>query len=126
MPARRPTSPIPRRQWHLPAGFHPDGRPATFTHVVDPRRTTVDGDDLTDDQRRALTLLRLGRQKSVRLGSLADGVIDQARALDEVRRRTPLGEALVDIEHRAIRLMREYAERHRPRPTRRTVRKRSR
>jgi hypothetical protein len=99
-----------RRQWYMPAGFHPDGRPASFSHVVDPSKPTVDGDQLTDDERCRLTLLRLWRQKALKLGSLGDGVVDRDRAMREVEARTPLGLALVDIEQRAIRLMREYAE----------------
>ena len=99
----------------MPAGFHPDGRPAAFTKVVDPHTATVDGERLSDQQRRELTLLRIARQKHLHLGSLDDGVIDKARALREVEGGTALGAVLVDIEHRAIRLMREYAERHPPR-----------
>lgn len=82
-----------------------------FAKVVDPRTATVDGERLSDEQRRELTLLRIARQKHLHLGSLDGGVIDKARALREVEEGTALGAVLVDIEHRAIRLMREYAER---------------
>jgi len=56
--------------------------------------------------------MRIRRQKAFRVGILGTGVVTKARALKEVAAQTPIGLALVDIEHRAIRLMREYADRH--------------
>src|SRR4051812_30117975 len=103
-PAR--ASQIPAKQWSLPAGYHPNGRPAALAHVVDPARPTIDGDQLTDAQRAALAMLRIERQKTFRIGVLGTGVVTKRRALKEVRNGSPIGVALVDIEHRAIRLMR--------------------
>lgn len=114
----RARSPIPAKQWRLPAGYHADGRPASLTRVVDPKTPTIDGDRLSAGQRAALAALRIGRQKAFRVGVLGNGVVTKRRALKEVKAGTPLGLALVDIEHRAIRLMREWAERHPPTPPR--------
>jgi hypothetical protein len=122
---RRKRPRIPSRQLRLPAGFHPDGRPAPLRHVLDPARPTIDGEQLTDDQRRQLTALRISRQKGFRIGVLGDGVVTKRRALQEVKAATPIGLALVDIEQRAIRLMREWAERH-PETLNRPARRRTR
>jgi hypothetical protein len=42
-------------------------------------------------------------------------VLDMERALEEVRKRTPLGRMLVNVEHRAIEFVRQNAEAQRRR-----------
>ena len=104
---------IRAKQLALPAGFHErSGRPATLEDVVSTRIPTLDGSRLTGDQRNALALLRIRKQRRLRLTS-SHGVIDKKRAMEEVRQGTALGQALVEIEHIAIDLLREEAERRR-------------
>ncbi|PYR94994.1 MAG: hypothetical protein DMF84_03090 [Acidobacteria bacterium] len=106
-------APIPAEQWRLPAGYHRDRKGfATLRHVVDPDTPTVDGSDLSDEQRTELTSERIKRQKRFNLGVLGTGVIDKKRALEEVQKRTAIGRALIDVEQRAIRLLREYLAQH--------------
>lgn len=106
-------APVPAKQWRLPAGYHRDRKGfATLRHVVDPDTPTVDGAELTDEQRTELTLERLKRQKRFRVGVLGTSLIDKKRALEEVQHLTAIGRALIDVEHRAIRLLREYLAQH--------------
>src|SRR3954468_12520008 len=94
---------IRARQMHLPAGFLADGRrPATLRQVVSPATPTLDGARLTDRQRDALAMMRIRRQKRFRMMALGGGVIGKRRALEEIRQRSAIGRALVEIEHIAI------------------------
>jgi hypothetical protein len=101
---------ISAKQMRLPAGYHAGrARKASLKEVLDPEVETVDGDKLDAGQRARLTLARIAAQRSFNFHTLGGPLLSKRRALREVRAGTPLGDALVDIEHRAIRLMREYA-----------------
>lgn len=116
-PSPTPSAPvvptgIPERQWSLPAGFVAGSRrTANLKRVLDPGYKTLDGHDLDDEQRRELTLKRLARQRSFDFMTLDGRPLSKRRALAEVRKQTPLGRALVDIEHRTIALMCEWIRR---------------
>lgn len=112
---RKSTVPrLPRRQLALPAGYRADGSVATLRDVLAPAIPTIDGADLTDDDRAELTLMRIHAQPDLRL--VGPGyVIDKNRAIEEVRRGTPLGSILVNVEHRAIDFLRQTAEKQRRR-----------
>ena len=100
---------LPRRQLTLPAGYLADGGDvATLRDVLSPRVATIDGGNLSNDDRARLTLLRIDAQRDIEL--VGPGfVLDKARALEEVRQRTPLGEILVAIENRTIEFLRQTA-----------------
>lgn len=100
---------VPRRQLELPCGYHAEGGGvASFRDVMSPDVQTVDGDALTDTQRKKLALLRVEAQPDLQL--LTSGVvIDKGLALREIRRNTPLGRILVEVEHQAIAFLRNNA-----------------
>jgi hypothetical protein len=62
--------------------------------------------------------MRIRRQKRFRMMAIADGVIDKRRAIEEIEQRTAIGQALVEIEHIAIEMMKAEARRRRARRTR--------
>jgi|RhiMetdeSRZDD1v2_1073273.scaffolds.fasta_scaffold17810_4 hypothetical protein len=87
---------------------------ATLRDVLSPRVPTIDGDDLTDENRAALTIMRIEAQHDLRVAARG-GVLDKARAIEEVRRDTPLGRVLVKVEHQAIGFLKEIAAQQRRR-----------
>jgi hypothetical protein len=100
---------IPEKQWSLPAGFLAgSGRTAALKRVVDPNYRTTDVHELDDAQRCALTLKRIARQRTFEFMTLDGQTVTKRRALGEVRKQTPLGRTLIDIEHRTIALMCEW------------------
>ena len=100
---------IPEKQWMLPAGFLArSGRAASLKRVLDPKCHTVDVHALDDDQRCALTLKRIAKQRTFEFRTLDGQTLSKRRALAEVRKQTPLGRTLIDIEHRTIALMCEW------------------
>jgi len=100
---------IPEKQWSLPAGFVAGSRrTAALKRVVDPNYRTTDVHELDEAQRCELTLKRIARQKTFAFMTLDGQTITKRRALGEVRKQTPLGRTLVDIEHRTIALMCEW------------------
>lgn len=110
----RPAVVVRSRQLHLPAGFLADGtRAATLKEVISPKVATIDGPQLTDDQRAALTAQRIAAQPRFRVATLSRGIVEKEQAIQEVLERTALGTALIDIEHRAIEMLRVEAERRR-------------
>lgn len=125
MPAKRTLPPrvvIPRQQRHLPVGFHEtSGRQATLREVISPTIPTIDGDRLTLDQKAALTVKRIARQKHFELLT-RHGRIGKRRAIQEVKRQSPLGLAIIDLEHTVIQIVSEEAARRRQSRRRRRIR----
>ena len=92
----------------MPAGFLADGsRQATLKEVVSPKVATVDGAALTEWQRVELTARRIALQRRFKIFALGYGFIGKKQAIEAVKDQTPLGEALIDVEHRAIALLKE-------------------
>ncbi|MFN7983530.1 MAG: hypothetical protein U0Q11_16915 [Vicinamibacterales bacterium] len=93
----------------MPAGFLAgSGRAASLKRVIDPKCQTVDVHALDEDQRCALTLKRIAKQRTFEFRTLEGQTLSKRRALAEVRKQTPLGRTLIDIEHRTIALMCEW------------------
>jgi hypothetical protein len=97
-----------RRHMALPAGFLPGGRRfATLRDVLAPDVATVDGDQLTADQLRRLTISRIRRQRQFKFSVLGEGPIGKARAIAAVREGSSLGEFFLLVERKTIELARE-------------------
>jgi hypothetical protein len=110
--SKRRLAALPEAQRYLPAGYHQEGgHVATMAQVADPKTPTVDGQRLSPEQQKLLTLARIALQKDVKFGTLDGGIVDKERALKEVQAETALGKALVEIERRTMEMVREYAER---------------
>src|SRR5438876_3380212 len=84
---RRTSRALPQKQLEIPAGFHSDGsRAATLREVLDPDVPTLQLTDLTLEQRAKLVAKRLELQPSIELAMVGAGMIDKARAINEVKR----------------------------------------
>ena len=103
----RPTVPKLGRRAPVYCGFHLDGsRLATFEEVLDPQVPTRSMGELSHSELVTLVLERLRRDKVypalLMLG--AKGVIDKKRALREIRKLSPIGVHLIEIEKEYLQL----------------------
>ena len=97
-------------QLDLPAGYLVDSvRHATLREVIDPRVPTRPMGALSHHELAELVLARLETDPTEFKIRMLDttGVIDRQRAIEEVRARTPIGSALMNIEMRFVRLLTE-------------------
>jgi hypothetical protein len=98
-------------QLSLPAGFSPDGdRMVSLRDVISPKIATIDFPQLSPEKKAELTIARLEQQPDFKLGMVGIGVVDKDRAILEVKKQTPAGKTLVEIEQRTIaRAMRAFS-----------------
>jgi hypothetical protein len=94
---------IQDRQWELPASYCADGKGwATLREVVDPDVPTMTFSELSPKQRAELVAKRIAQQPKFQIAMLGAGLIDQKRAMAEVKAQTAIGRALMEIEQRVI------------------------
>jgi hypothetical protein len=109
---RRKSVGIPAWQLKLPAGFSSDGKKmASLKQVLAPEIPTRDFGELAPEQQAILTAERIRRQPRYKMGMVGAGVIDQKRAIAEVKAQTDVGRTLMEIEQRTIRMLKEKAKR---------------
>lgn len=94
---------IQKRQWELPTSYCADGKGwATLREVVDPDVATMTYAELSPEQRAELVAKRISEQPKFQIAMLGAGLIDQKRAMAEVKGQTAIGRALMEIEQRVI------------------------
>jgi hypothetical protein len=99
--------PVPAEQWKLPVGFKDHGQAlATLAEVVNPHVSTLSLADADDDSRHKLIAERFAmKPDSYRIHLVGAGVVDKARAIEEVKAQTPTGKLLEEIEQRVVNNM---------------------
>jgi len=96
--------------------LHDGSRLATVEEILDPDITTRTWQDLSSDETQQLCLRRIKDNNnfvSMRMLGTAD-VIDKKRALTEIKKLSPIGLHLLEVERRYIR---HQLERHHRRVT---------
>jgi len=94
---------IQDRQWELPASYCAGGKGwATLREVVDPDVPTMTYSELSAKQRADLVAKRIAQQPKFQIAMLGAGLLDQKRAMAEVKAQTAIGRALMEIEQRVI------------------------
>jgi hypothetical protein len=94
---------IQDRQWALPASYCAGGKGwATLREVVDPDVPTMTYSELSPEQRAELVAKRISEQPKFQIAMLGAGLLDQKRAMAEVKAQTAIGRALMEIEQRVI------------------------
>jgi hypothetical protein len=94
---------IQDRQWALPASYCAGGKGwATLRDVVNPDVPTMTYSELSAKQRAELVAKRIAQQPKFQIAMLGAGLIDQKRAMAEVKAQTSIGRALMEIEQRVI------------------------
>ena len=124
---------IQERQWKLPASFCADGKGwASLREVVDPDVPTMTYSELSPDQRSALVAKRIAQQPKFQIAMLGAGLLDQKRAMAEVKAQTSIGRALMEIEQRVINhqvakaLLAEQPKPAKPKPAKKAGKKNTR
>ena len=124
---------IQDRQWNLPASFCADGKGwASLRELVDPDVPTMTYSELSPDQRSALVAKRIAEQPKFQIAMLGAGLLDQKRAMAEVKAQTSIGRALMEIEQRVINhqvtkaLLAEQPKPAKPKPTKKARKKKAR
>src|SRR4051794_31944901 len=105
---------VPEDQRDLPVGFAPSGRLVSLRDLArgdEDAQGVPDPADLPRKRLEELTIERLKMQPNFQVVVLGKGTVDQERAIDEVRRQTPLGKTLVDIERYFIQYIVSTAQR---------------
>lgn len=105
---------IPQRQWTLPAGMHAaSGLPASLKDLVDPDVPTVSFEEMSRRRQADLVAARIQGQRRFQLWVLGGPTarITKRGAIEAVRARTPLGEALIDVEQNLIAMVADEATR---------------
>jgi hypothetical protein len=106
-----PPARVPEKQWRLPASFSIDGiKLANLKELLDPAVQTLSLALLTPEQRAHLVEARIASQPSFAVTLIGAGEINQQRALAEIRGQTPVGKALIEIEHNLIQSVLRAAE----------------
>lgn len=94
---------IQKRQWELPTSYCAGGKGwATLREVVDPDVPTMTYSELSPEQRAELVAKRISEQPKFQIAMLGAGLLDQKRAMAEVKAQTAIGRALMEIEQRVI------------------------
>src|SRR5207237_4162933 len=87
----------------LPASYCAGGKGwATLREVVDPDVPTMTFSELSPEQRADLVAKRIAQQPKFQIAMLGAGLLDQKRAIAEVKAQTSVGRALMEIEQRVI------------------------
>ena len=83
---------------------------ANLREVVDPETPTMNLSQLSDKQRLDLVAKRIEMQPDFQIAMLGAGLIDQKRAIQEVKSGTPIGRNLAEIEERLLNHVIETAK----------------
>ncbi len=94
-----------------PAGYRIDDSIATLRAVLDPDVPTKAFPELSEDQRVELVIANLQRRSDdFTIAMIGPGLINKARAIAEVKARSPIGRAILEIEqHFLMRVTRVSA-----------------
>jgi hypothetical protein len=119
---------IQDRQWKLPASYCAGGKGwATLREVVDPDVPTMTYSELSAEQRAALVAKRIAQQPKFQIAMLGAGLLDQKRAMAEVKAQTSFGRALMEIEQRVINhQVAKALQAEQPKPAKKAKKKKSR
>ncbi len=86
----------------MPVSFDTEGKTISLHDYVEGGHKAFSFSALSEDQRVELAAKRIEMQSIYEMGAIGAGIVNKARALDEVRTKTPLGRRLAEIETRVI------------------------
>ncbi len=104
---------VPKEQWEMPVSITPDGRWLSLREFTDQKIVTLSPESLPEQlvpagQEAELVEKRIAYQPDFKMAMIGIGIVDQERAMQEVREQTPAGLTLIDIELRTIALVIEH------------------
>ena len=106
---------VPEEQWEMPVSITPDGRWITLREFADQKTVTLSAGSLPEQlapagQEAKLVEERIAYQPDFKVAMIGIGIVDQERAMQEVRNKTSAGLTLIDIELRTIALVIERVQ----------------
>jgi hypothetical protein len=94
---------IPKEQLDLPVTFDSAGKMVTLRQVMAPGHGSVLSlASLSPEKRAELTVKRIEAQPKFEVAMIGGGLVDKARAVEEVKAQTDIGKVLTEIEQRVI------------------------
>lgn len=98
---------IPEEQWKMPVSITRDGRWITLQEFADQKIVTLSSENLAEQlasagQEAELVEERIAHRPDFKVAMIGIGIVDQERAMQEVRKQTPAGRTLINIELRTI------------------------
>jgi len=89
-------------QYDLPVTFDQSGKTVTLEEMLQMGSLALSLSSLTPKQLVELTTLRIAAQPKFEVMMVGAGLVDKARALQEVAAQTDVGRLLVEVEQRTI------------------------
>lgn len=97
---------VPQEQWDLPVSKAADGRWITLREFVDKNVAVLSSTNLSEelsiDQQAELVAERIAHRADFKVAMIGLGIVDQERAMQEIRDQTSAGRTLINIELRTI------------------------
>lgn len=104
---------ILEEQWEMPVSINPDGHWITLREFADQKMVTLSSGSLAEqlapEQQAKLVEERIAHRPDFKVAMIGVGIVDQERAMQEVRKQTPAGRTLINIELRTIARVIELA-----------------
>jgi hypothetical protein len=105
---------VPEEQWEMPVSITPDGRWISLREFSDQKIVTLSPGSLPKQlvpagQEAELVEKRIAYRADFKVAMIGIGIVDQERAMQEVRKQTPAGRTLINIELRTIARVIELA-----------------
>ena len=95
-------NPLLVEQYDLPVTFDQSGKTVTLEEMLQMGSLALSLSSLTPKQLVELTTLRIAAQPKFEVMMVGAGLVDKARALQEVAAQTDVGRLLVEVEQRTI------------------------
>ena len=106
-------STVPEEQWNLPVSTTPDGQQISLREFIQAETTMPSFGQLSLDQQAELVAERIASQPQFEVAMVGPGLVNKARAVQEVRTQTHVGRTLIEIEQRMIaRMIKRARERN--------------
>ncbi len=98
---------VPKEQWEMPVSITPDGRWITLREFAEKKIATLSSGSLPEQlvpagQEAKLVEKRIAQRPDFKVAMIGIGIVDQERAMQEVRNKTSAGRTLINIELRTI------------------------
>ncbi len=100
---------FPPEQYDLPVTFDQSGQILTLRQMLEPGSSAMPLSSLDPEKLAELATQRIAAQPDFEIAMISAGRVNKARALKEIAAQTDVGQLLVEIEQRVIKLVLDRA-----------------
>ena len=97
---------LSKEQWEMPVSITPDGRWISLRDFSKKRIATLSSENLNEQlplgQQAKLVEKRLAYRPNFKVAMIGFGMVDQKRAIQEIREQTRVGLTLINLELRTV------------------------